>query len=105
MSLRRSLLDVAGRLLRATTAGPSSSAPPALAAALPPAARRYSTSSAAATDESLDEIRARIFGTAIGDGQPSGRKLLRKRLAGPAVASWYPPDIVDPLFVDVDDTR
>lgn len=56
-------------------------------------------------EETLDQIRARIFGTHIGDGRPSGRKLLRSRLAGPTVVAWYPADIVDPLYVDVDDVR
>lgn len=104
MSLRRGL----ARLLSSVTAGPS--APPAPFAVVAAAwrsvtARHASISAAAPDDESLDEVRARIFGTAIGDGRPSGRKLLRKRLAGPAVSAWYPPEIVDPLFVDVDDIR
>jgi len=57
--------------------------------------------------QTLAAIRARIFGTHLGDGRPSGRKLLRRALIGPAVASYYPPNpaALDPLYVDVDDTR
>lgn len=57
--------------------------------------------------QTLAAIRARIFGTHIGDGRPSGRKLLRRALIGPAVAAYYPSDpaALDPLYVDVDDTR
>ena len=110
MALRRSL-HTALRLLSSRAAGPS----PHSAAA--PLAARFSSAAAgderaapaaAAADaatESLDEVRARIFGTHIGDGRSTGRKLLRGALAGPAVATWYPPEIVDPLFLDVDDTR
>jgi small subunit ribosomal protein S33 len=91
--------------------------PPTAAAAVP------STSAAASGEEvdaplpgsddavyggqTLAAIRARIFGNHLGDGRPSGRKLLRRALIGPAVASYYPPDpaAMDPLWVDADDTR
>ena len=57
--------------------------------------------------ETLASIRSRIFGTAIGDGRPSGRKLLRKKLVGELEAAYYPPEptALDPLFVDQDDLR
>lgn len=69
-----------------------------------------SASAAAESDEgeeSLEQIRSRIFGTAIGDGRPSGRKVLRKKLVGDVVASYYPdnPAAQDPLFVDLDDVK
>jgi small subunit ribosomal protein S33 len=101
---------------RSAAAAPS---PPALAAATGVAAP--STSATDEDDEApppgsdkaiyggqtLAAIRARIFGTHLGDGRPSGRKLLRRALIGPAVAAYYPPDpaAMDPLWVNVDDTR
>ena len=106
MALRRSL-PIALRLLSSRAAGPSphSATAPPLAAAAARAPFSSSSSPPPAEDESLDQIRARIFGTHVGDGRSTGRKLLRSALAGPAVAAWYPPEIVDPLFLDVDDTR
>jgi small subunit ribosomal protein S33 len=98
----------------ASAAAPS---PPTAASAASAAAPSPSTSAEDDVDPGADDavyggqtlaaIRARIFGTHIGDGRPSGRKLLRKPLIGPAVAAYYPPDpaALDPLFVDVDDTR
>ena len=64
-------------------------------------------STAAATQESLDEIRARIFGNHIGNGLRSGRKVLRKKLIGDKIASYYPEPIqkFDPMFVDQDIER
>ena len=61
-------------------------------------------STVASTQESLEEIRARIFGTHIGNGLRSGRKLLRKKLIGDKVANYYPEPIskLDPMFVDMD---
>jgi small subunit ribosomal protein S33 len=96
---------------RSAAAGPSPSASASASAAAAP-----STSEPAAdpgsefavyAGQTLAAIRARIFGTHLGDGRPTGRKLLRKPLIGPAVAAYYPPDpaALDPLFVDVDDTR
>lgn len=44
---------------------------------------------------------ARIFGNHIGNGLQSGRKELRRNLAGPMVNSWYHRPIgkkIDPLF-------
>jgi small subunit ribosomal protein S33 len=100
MALRRGAAALASALRRAV--GPP---PPPAALRAPAAIRPFSSSPA--PEETIDEIRARIFGTHIGDGRPSGRKILRKKLIGPAVAAWYPPDVkeIDPFFVDVDDAR
>jgi hypothetical protein len=53
--------------------------------------------------QTLDEIRARIFGTHIGNGLRSGRKVLRGKLLGPMIASYYPEDLEkgDPLMVSI----
>lgn len=50
---------------------------------------------------------ARIFGHHIGNGLPSGRKVLRKPLIGPIVAAYYPERLakLDKLFVDPEETR
>jgi small subunit ribosomal protein S33 len=42
------------------------------------------------TKEYLDQVRWRIFGTYVGNGLRSGRKVLRKNLIGEKVVSWYP---------------
>ena len=57
--------------------------------------------------QTLEEIRSRIFGTHIGNGLPSGRKLLRKKLVGDKIASYYevPIEKTDPLFESLDDER
>lgn len=50
----------------------------------------------------LTEARARIFGHVLNPtGQRSPHKLLRKKLIGEKIASWYPPDLKqdDPLLV------
>lgn len=39
--------------------------------------------------QTLQQIRARVFGEHIGNGLPSGRKLLRKKLMGAKMASYY----------------
>lgn len=39
--------------------------------------------------ESLEEIRARVFGTHLGDNRRSGRKALLKPLKGKEFANWY----------------
>lgn len=46
---------------------------------------------------------SRIFGTHIGNGLQSGRKILRKNLAGPAVMAWYERPLngaIDPFYED-----
>ena len=59
------------------------------------------------SEECLEQIRSRIFGTHIGNGLRSGRKVLRKRLIGDRVASYYPEPVAkyDPMFVDMDMER
>ena len=83
----------------------SSASPPVTGAAS--ASVSEAAESDADEEESLEQIRSRIFGTAIGDGRPSGRKVLRKKLVGDVVASYYPdnPAAQDPLFVDLDDVK
>jgi hypothetical protein len=39
--------------------------------------------------ETLAEIRARVFDTALGDGRRSGRRALMRPLVGREVAGWY----------------
>ncbi len=65
----------------------------------------YSTQ--AVGSETLEQIRSRIFGTHIGNGLRSGRKLLRKKLVGEKIVSYYPVPIAksDPLFVNLDVER
>lgn len=60
-------------------------------------------SSLKAETESIEEIRARIFGTHIGNGLRSGRKILRGQLLGEKLAAYYPEDIVkqDPLMINI----
>jgi len=50
---------------------------------------------------------AEIFGHHIGNGLPSGRKILRKPLVGEALVEYYPTAVAakDPLFVDLADAR
>mmetsp|Transcript_47504 Transcript_47504/g.90698 ORF Transcript_47504/g.90698 Transcript_47504/m.90698 type:complete len:91 (+) Transcript_47504:92-364(+) len=54
------------------------------------------------TGRKLLEVTARIFGQHIGNGLPSGRKILARALAGPKVLQWYPEPYGkhDPLFED-----
>ena len=68
---------------------------------------RLALSTAAASQESLEEIRARIFGNHLGNGLRSGRKVLRKKLIGDKIASYYPEPIEkqDPMFVDLNIER
>jgi hypothetical protein len=68
--------------------------------------RQYS-GSPPADEESIEEIRARIFENHIGNNLRSGRKVLRTKPIGDVLMSWYPPKIEkgDPFFVDVDDER
>ena len=57
--------------------------------------------------QKLEDIRHRIFGTHIGNGLMSGRKLLRRKLIGEKVAAYYPqrPERMDTLFQSVDEER
>ena len=73
------------------------------AAASPPEGAGAATSSIQTQTESIEEIRARIFGTHIGNGLRSGRKVLRQKLLGEQLAAYYPEDIIrsDPLMVNI----
>lgn len=53
--------------------------------------------------ETLEEVRSRIFGTHIGNGLRSGRKVLQKKLLGAKIAAYYPEDILksDPFMPDL----
>lgn len=56
------------------------------------------------SEEEIAKIRQRVFGTHIGNGLPSGRKILRKKLVGEKIASYYDhaKPLKDPLIVDLD---
>ena len=62
-------------------------------------------------EEGIEQVRARIFGSHIGNNQRSGRKVLRRALKGEQIVSWYqnerfvPMAKQDPLFVDPDIER
>jgi len=70
-----------------------------------------STSGASAAEQSrqetLEEVQSRIFGTHIGNGLRSGRKVLRKKLLGEKIAAYYPEDILksDPFMPDLQAER
>lgn len=55
------------------------------------------------SDKQIADIRQRVFGTHIGNGLPSGRKILRKKLVGEKIAAYYDHGrpIKDPLIVDL----
>ena len=59
------------------------------------------------SEEQIAEIRQRVFGTHIGDGLPSGRKILRKKLMGAKIASYYDhaEPLKDPLITNLDAER
>lgn len=52
-------------------------------------------------EETMHEIRARIFGYHIGNGLRSGRKILKKAMIGPRIANYYLKPIKDPLMMDI----
>lgn len=55
--------------------------------------------------QTLQEIRHRIFGDHIGNNLSSGRKILRRKLNGDRIASYYGTkglEQSDPFFVDLD---
>lgn len=54
--------------------------------------------------QTLQEIRHRIFGDHIGNNLPSGRKILRRKLQGDRIATYYGTEGLeksDPFFVDL----
>lgn len=65
------------------------------------------TSAPSYTEEQIADIRQRVFGTHIGNGLPSGRKLLRKKLIGDKVAAYYDhgEPMKDPMIVSLDAER
>ena len=65
------------------------------------------TSALAISEEQLAEIRQRFFGTHPGNGLPSGRKLLKKKLMGEKIAAYYEhgEPMKDPLIVNLDAER
>ena len=69
------------------------------------AAAAGGSSAATAAAKRVAETAARIFGNWIGNGERSGRKVLRKHLIGEQLATYYPEPIYDPLFEDPDDKR
>lgn len=87
------------QLMRFGVSSRSSAAAESTAAAGPAALSkldcRFASSATVKTAEplyggqTLQQIRARVFGEHIGNGLPSGRKLLRKKLMGANIASYY----------------
>lgn len=58
---------------------------------------------AAAVKKGVTEARAAIFGHVLNPtGQRTSHKILRKKLIGEKIASYYPPDIAgeDPQMAD-----
>ena len=48
-----------------------------------------STAGSPSDEETVTQIRARIFGAPIVKGERTGRRALAKRLTGAELASWY----------------
>ncbi len=61
-----------------------------LAVALRSDCSSMASATASAVAKRVASARHRIFGTISGGGVRSGRKALRKPLAGPSIDSWYP---------------
>ena len=61
----------------------------------------------AKTATEIARVAARVFGAHLGDGRPSGRKILRAPLIGERLAAYYPKSMaaLDPLFTAPDETR
>lgn len=57
----------------------------------------------APSEESLEQIRSRIFGIHIGNGLRSGRKILSRPLIGQKLLEYYPKSLVkqDPFMLDL----
>eukprot|EP00873_Tetraselmis_striata_P035971 jgi/Tetstr1/456235/TSEL_042998.t1 len=77
------------------------------AAESPPVDFATLTADKQAYQKILEEARQRIFGTHIGDGLRSGRKVLRKGLAAEKMAEWYMPTFsqADPIFANPKDDQ
>jgi len=61
----------------------------------------------AKTATEIARVAARVFGAHLGDGRPSGRKILRAPLIGERLAAYYPKSMaaLDPLFTAPRETR
>lgn len=83
-----------------STSSTNSFSKSAAALDLPTSAQDY-------TEQQIAEVRQRVFGTHIGNGLPSGRKLLRKKLMGEKIAAYYAhaEPLKDPLIVNLEAER
>ena len=81
----------------------------AVSRGFPPLSRNFCSISPAqsGSEDNLELIKSTIFGTHIGNGLRSGRKVLRKKLIGDKIASYYPEPVAtyDPMFVDTNIER
>lgn len=62
-------------------------------------------SAGTAAAKRVAETAARIFGNWIGNGERSGRKVLREKLIGDKIATYYMEKIRDPLIEDPLESR
>jgi small subunit ribosomal protein S33 len=64
---------------------------------------RLSAQPALSSEESLEQIRSRIFGIHIGNGLRSGRKILSRPLIGQKLLEYYPKNLIkqDPFMLDL----
>ena len=69
--------------------------------------RRHSRMSKVKTARDIARKAAEIFGHHVGNGLPSGRKVLRRPMIGDVLAGYYPKSLArsDPLFTAPDETR
>ena len=83
---------------RAGSGAASGSAP----AAAPPPPPPPPPPGAMPSPGEVERAAARIFGTHLGDGRRSGRKILRRALVGERLEAWYPTHlgVRDGLFQD-----
>ncbi len=82
--------------------GASTSAPAAGSATSAPASQPPPPPGAMPSPGEVERVAARIFGTHLGDGRRSGRKILRRALVGERLEAWYPTHlgVKDVLFQD-----
>ncbi|KAI8465670.1 MAG: hypothetical protein J3K34DRAFT_473258 [Monoraphidium minutum] len=74
----------AARRLSSAAASTSGREPPP-----PPQQQQQQQQQQAGEKETLEQIRARVFDTALGDGRRLGRASLLRPLRGKEIASWY----------------
>ena len=111
-SFGRGPFSLLSRGLAASTSSPSGDAEEAKPGSKAEKSKGAAASTASqnvVTKDYLDQARWRIFGTHVGNGLRSGRKVLRKNLIGDKVVSWYPqteaygkPHAGDKLWDDPD---